>query len=53
MDEEWIGEQLRFATCLGNMLEESDIQWSKELDFGSLYYYYDGEFDDIDDDEFF
>ena len=53
MDKEWIKEQLRFATCLGTMLEESDIQWSKELDFGSLYDYYDGEFDNMEDDNLF
>ena len=52
-DEQWIREQLRFATCLGNMLSESDIQWSKELDFGSLYDYYTDEFEDIDDEEIF
>jgi hypothetical protein len=52
-DEQWIREQLRFATCLGNMLNESDIQWSKELDFGSLYGYYEDEFEDMEDDEEF
>jgi len=36
MDNEWIKEQLRFATCLGNMLDESEIEWSKELDFNQI-----------------
>ena len=52
-DEQWIREQLIFANSLGDMLFKADIQWSKELDFGSLYDYYTDEFEDIDDEEIF
>lgn len=46
MDKEWIKEQLIFANSLGDMLFKADIEWSKELDFGSLYDYYVDEFED-------
>jgi hypothetical protein len=52
-DKQWIREQLRFATCLENMLNESNIEWTKELDFASLYDYYEDEFEDMEDDEEF
>lgn len=53
-DEEFIREQIRFANSLGVMLYLADIQWSKELDFGSLYGYYTDEFfEDEDNDEIF
>ena len=48
-DGDWIKEQIRFANSLGNMLNELDMDWSKELNFDSLYDYYTDEFDDIED----
>lgn len=46
MDKQWIREQIQFANSLGDMLYKADIQWSKELDFDSLYDYYTDEFED-------
>jgi hypothetical protein len=55
MEQKWFKEQLLFATYVGTMLEELNIEWSRKLDFVSLYDYYEDEFDDMeeDDDDFF
>jgi len=43
-----IREQLKFAVSLGDVLKDTNIDWSKEISFDSLWEDYKDDFD-IDD----
>lgn len=50
-DNEWMLEQLRFASSIGQILKDQEIEWSKEISFNELFDLYGDEFEDEDDDE--
>lgn len=52
-DKEWILEQMRFATSIGNLLNDQEIDWSKEISFDELFDLYEDDFEDIDDEDIF
>jgi len=53
MDNEWIKEQIRFASSINNLLRLNDIDWSRQISFDELFEYYPDEFVDEDDGEEF
>lgn len=50
---EWMLEQMRFATSIGQILKDSEIDWSKEISFQELFDLYGDEFTEEDDEDIF
>lgn len=48
---EWMLEQMRFANAIGHLLEDNEIDWSKEISFQELFDLYGDEFTEEDDDD--